>query len=135
MPLSVADRLDIQQVIALYGHILDERLFSRIDELFTADVVYDLQDFGDAVLNGIEAVREYWSLSTQHPLAHHATNIVISEGDDGVVSVWSKGIGVGYKGRVGSAVYKDVFVKTAAGWRMSQRICLLRNADAIPPPA
>jgi hypothetical protein len=132
MPLTLADRLDIQQVIALYGHILDERLYTRLDELFTEDVVYDLVDFGDGVLHGIDAVRQYWLHSTQHPLAHHATNIVIDEDSDDSVRAWSKGIGVGYKGRVGSAVYKDVFVHTAAGWRIRERVCLLRRGDAMP---
>ena len=65
-------------------------------------------------------------LST-HPLAHHATNIVVSEDADGTVRVLSKGIGVGVNGRVGSVIYRDVVVKTADGWRLAHRRAELRQ--------
>jgi hypothetical protein len=64
-----------------------------------------------------------------HPLAHHATNIVISEDSDGTVRVLSKGIGVGRKGRVGSITYYDVVVRTVEGWRFLYRRAELRRPE------
>ncbi|MCU1346017.1 MAG: hypothetical protein JWL70_2283 [Acidimicrobiia bacterium] len=51
---------------------------------------------------------------------------------DGTVRVYSKIIAVGFKGRVGSGTYRDIVVKTAAGWRIAERLVSLRNAEAIP---
>ena len=64
-----------------------------------------------------------------HPLAHHATNIVVTEDADGTVRVLSKGIGVGRKGRVGSVTYRDVAVRAAAGWRLASRAAVLRRTE------
>ena len=64
-----------------------------------------------------------------HPLAHHVTNIVITEDADGAVRVLSKAIGVGRKGRVGSATYHDVVVHTPGGWRLTQRTAVLRRPE------
>jgi hypothetical protein len=64
---------------------------------------------------------------TRHPLAHHSTNIVVREEDDGTVRVLSKGIGVGAGGRVGSVTYEDVVVPTDDGWRLASRIAKLRR--------
>ena len=59
--------------------------------------------------------------------ARNASSIVMTEDPDGVVRVLSKGIGVGRRGRVGSAVYRDVVVRTSAGWRLAARRAELRR--------
>jgi SnoaL-like domain len=124
---EVGDILAIQQLLALYGHIIDEREWARVDELFTPSSTYDMTAFGLGVVQGAGAIRELWSRpDAAHPLAHHATNIVISTDADGTVRVLSKGLGVGSGGRVGSVVYRDVVVRTAAGWRFASRKAQLR---------
>jgi hypothetical protein len=126
--LEVADTLAIHQLLALYGHIIDEREWQRVDELFTADAVYDMTEFGLGRVVGAAAIRALWSRpDASHPLAHHATNIVISEDGDGRVHVLSKGLGVGANGRVGSVVYRDLVERTAAGWRFTARSAQLRR--------
>ena len=120
--IDAADRLAIHELLGLYGHVIDERRWDDMGLVFTDDVVYDPTDFGQEITRSLEELRAAWSgdLSV-HPLAHHATNIVITEDDDGTVGVLSKGIGIGFKGRVGSVVYRDVVVKTEAGWRLKYR--------------
>jgi len=132
--LSCEDRLDIHELVALYGHVMDDRLWSRLDELFTSDVVYDLSAFDHDVANGIVEVRELL-LNGNHPLAHHATNVVMNEEPDRDVRVIWKGIGVGYRGRVGSTVYKAVTRRTEAGWRIRHLVATLRTPDLIPAPS
>lgn len=38
--MNVADTLAIHQLLALYGHVVDEREWDRMDELLTADLVF-----------------------------------------------------------------------------------------------
>ncbi|EKF21757.1 snoaL-like domain protein [Mycolicibacterium hassiacum DSM 44199] len=132
--LSADDKLAIHALISLYGHIIDDREFSRVHELFTEDAVYDVSDFNAGVYTGRRAIAQMWrDAEGRHPLAHHATNVVVSEDDDGTVRVLSKGIGVLDDGRVGSAVHRDVVVRTPAGWRIAHRVAIRRAPDRIPP--
>ena len=133
--LTPEDQLAIHQLISLYGHIIDEREFSCSHELFTDDVRYDVNDFDAGVHVGIDAIVALWKASNRHPLAHHATNVVITMEANGTVQVMSKGIGVLTDGRTGSVVYKDIVVKTGQGWRIKDRIALRRRPDRIPAPS
>lgn len=102
--LEVVDRLAIHELLGFYGHIIDHRRWAEMESVFTTDVEYDVTDFGQGVTYGLDALREYWSTHDEiHPLAHHATNIVVTEDPDGTVRVLSKGLGVSRKGRVGSS--------------------------------
>jgi 3-phenylpropionate/cinnamic acid dioxygenase small subunit len=128
MTLDAGDRLAIHELLGLYGHLIDDRRWDDLDLVFTPDITYDATDFGQAVTRSLAELREHWrSDLSMHPLAHHATNIVVTEDDDGTVRVLSKGIGVGRKGRVGSATYRDVVVRTDAGWRLAYRRAELRR--------
>jgi hypothetical protein len=131
--LTPDDRLAIHELIGLYGLIIDERQFTRTHELFTDDAIYDVSDFDSGVHVGWKNIAQMWRESEgQHPLAHHATNIVVTE-DGGTVRVISKGLGVGTKGKVGSLTYRDVVVKGPNGWRIAERVATLRRPDRIPP--
>jgi hypothetical protein len=66
---------------------------------------------------------------SRHPLAHHTTNVVITEQPDGTATIVSKGIGVGRKGRVGSVTYNDIAVHTDQGWRLAKRVVTLRRSE------
>ncbi len=115
--------------MALYGHLIDERNWDLMPDLFTTDVVYDMSTFGLGRVQGISAVRQLWIDNEQlHPLAHHATNILISTDGSGTVRVLSKGLGVGRNGRVGSVVYRDIVRREPAGWRIAERVGVLRTA-------
>lgn len=155
MWLSLEDKLAIHEVIALYGHLIDERKFSRLNEIFTSDALFDLSGYGGAKHEGLVAIQELMLNSKEHPLAHHASNIVIDHDDTyssskeqqviSSVMVLSKGLGVGAGGRVGSVVYRDRFVRIdLAGtannelsvlWRIQSRNCQLRSLDTIPLPS
>lgn len=126
--LDVGDRLAIHELLGLYGHLIDLRRWSELDAVFTPDAVFDATAFGGKVTHSLPELLEHWTSDlAMHPLAHHATNIVVTEGPDGVVRVLSKVIGVGAKGRVGSGTYHDVVVRTAGGWRLAHRIAVPRK--------
>ena len=131
--MDAAEVWAIHQLLALYGQVIDERQFSRMPEIFTEDVVFDATDFGEPVHIGRDALTAAWRTSQKHPLAHHATNVVIGDEDGDTVHVVSKGIGVGARGRVGSVTYRDVIRRTLDGWRIAHRVAMLRSVDRIPP--
>ncbi len=131
MTIDVADRFAIHELLGLYGHLIDQRRWDELDQVFTADVVYDANDFGQSVTRSLTDLHAAWTGDlTTHPLAHHATNIVVTEDADGTVRVLSKGIGVGDRGRVGSVTYHDVVVRTPDGWRLAHRRAELRRPPA-----
>lgn len=122
MSLALEDRLAVIELVSLHGHLVDDGSLDRLDELFTADVVYDLTDFGQESLSGVAAVREAaWALGAANPVAHHVTNVVVTAGADGRVQVRSKGLGIKADGSCGSVTYDDTVVRTADGWRISCR--------------
>jgi hypothetical protein len=130
MTLDAADRIAIHELLGLYGHLIDERRWSELDQVFTPDAVYDATSFGQGVTTSLATLIEHWTSDmTMHPLAHHATNIVVTEDSDGTVRVLSKGLGVGRKGRVGSVTYRDIAVRSPDGWRLSHRTASLRRSE------
>jgi hypothetical protein len=70
----------------VHGHLFDTGDLDRLDELFTADVVYDISDFGGEPLVGIAALRDAsLTLGAANPVGHHITNVVLTELDAGRV--------------------------------------------------
>ena len=125
---DTADTLAIHELLGLYGHIIDAGEWHRVTELFTEDCVYDMREFGLGVVRGAQAVGALWAgPDAAHPLAHHATNILVSQDPDGTVRVLSKGLGVGPNGRVGSVTYRDIVARTRLGWRFASRTGELRR--------
>jgi hypothetical protein len=133
--LDAMDHVQLRRLVDLYGYLIDERKFSRIGEVFTEDVVYDVSDFGHGVLHGIDAVVAMWRGEANHPLAHHAVSVLADERADGSVDLITKGIGVGARGRVGSVTYYDRAVRGPAGWRLAERRAVLRRSETIPLPS
>ncbi|MEV0601632.1 nuclear transport factor 2 family protein [Streptomyces sp. NPDC050315] len=130
MALAAEDRTAIAELLALHGHLFDEGELHRLDELFTADVVYDVSDFGQPPLKGVRAISEAaFALGEAIPVGHHVTNIVLTElPDGGGVHARSKGIGVNADGTCGTVTYEDTVVRAADGWRISHRRVLARRA-------
>lgn len=129
MSLDLEDRLAITELISSHGHLIDDGSLDRLEELFTADVVYDLTDFGQEPLSGVAAIREAaWALGAANPVAHHVTNVVVTALADGRAEVRSKGLGVRADGSCGSVSYDDTVVRTPDGWRISRRKVTARRA-------
>jgi hypothetical protein len=129
MPLSTEDRLAIHELIALHGHLADDRRPDELDRLLTEDAVYDLRDLGMGEVQGMPALRALWTTAGgEQPIGHHVTNVIVDESADGSVRVRSKGLAVMAGGRAGSVVYDDVVIRTPAGWRIARRAVLARQA-------
>jgi hypothetical protein len=128
--LDAADRAVLHELIALYGHLLDQRRWEDLNQVFTPDVRFEgLHD----TTTGIDAKVALWISEEgmkRHPLAHHATNVVITQDPDGTVRIISKGIGVRASGEPQSVTYRDIAVRTQAGWRIAARQAISRRTEA-----
>lgn len=126
--LSADDRLAIAELEAMHGHLFDDGELERLDELFTADVLYDASDFGQDAMRGIDSIRSAaLAMGDRNPVAHLVTNVVITSDGAGTISVKSKGLGVTVDGKIGSVTYLDTVVSTPAGWRISRRVMRARR--------
>ncbi|WP_405879563.1 nuclear transport factor 2 family protein [Streptomyces sp. NBC_01136] len=122
MTLPAEDRLAITELISLHGHLFDDGRLDDLAELFTEDVVYDVSAFGQGELSGIGAIRNAaLALGAANAVAHHVTNIVITDLGDGRAQVRSKGLAVMADGTCGSVSYDDIVVRRDGGWRISRR--------------
>jgi 3-phenylpropionate/cinnamic acid dioxygenase small subunit len=128
MTLALEDRLAITELISLHGHLVDDGGLDRLEELFTVDAVYDLTDFGQGRVAGVAAIRDAaLALGAANPVAHHVTNVLITEPAEDRVRVRSKGLGTTVDGSCGSVTYDDTVVRTSQGWRISHRTVLQRR--------
>jgi ketosteroid isomerase-like protein len=127
MALTNQDRIDITDLINGHGHLVDAGELDRLDELFTPDVTYDIEDFGRPALVGLAALRDAAANATD-PIGHHVTNIVITEIDDAQAGVRSKGIGINADGTAGSVAYQDTVERGPDGWRISYRKVIAHRA-------
>src|SRR5580698_9825638 len=95
--ITAEDRLAIHDVIALHGHVADDRDWDRLGELYTDDMVLDLEDFGYGTLHGLQALRDLSRGSQDdkgQPLGHHVTNIVVVGREGAGVRARSKALAV-----------------------------------------
>lgn len=124
--LSIEDKLDITQLLNLYGHVIDFREWDRLGEVFVDDLVFDATDLGGVRVEGLEALVARWSgPAANHPLAHHATNILMWEDPDGTVRTQSKGFGPRPDSAGRTITYRDILRRTPQGWRIAERTAIL----------
>ena len=121
-----ADTLAIHELVARYGHVVDDADWQRLTDVFTTDGVFDLDAVGMGVAAGIEELRSCFA-RLDHPLAHHTTNVVVEGTSTIAARVRSKYIVVFGDGRTGSGEYHDEVVASPAGWRIQRRTVTARR--------
>jgi SnoaL-like domain len=125
MPLTTSDRLAINELVSLHGHLADDRRFSELSLLLTPEASYDVTAYDLGVVRGLPAVIELFSAAPgAQPVGHHVTNVVVTADPDrdDCARVRSKGISVMGDGRAGTVIYEDDVVRTEDGWRINARI-------------
>jgi len=127
---EIADRLEIQDLLVTYSHAIDFRNFDELDDVFTDDAFIDYTVFGGPAGKYAE-IKEF--LQTTMPMFssyYHmvSTSKVVLDGDratgvtichnpmvlplaDGTEHVFFCGLW-----------YRDTYVRTSAGWRISERV-------------
>jgi ketosteroid isomerase-like protein len=142
---EISDRLEIQDVLALYSHAIDRHDWPALDAVFTPDAVIDYTEFGGprAALPEIKTFLQ--KVLPMHAGHYHlvATSLITVEGDaaearsvchnpmvldrgDGRTHVYFCGLW-----------YHDRLIRTPDGWRIRERReekCFLWDPEAPPRP-
>jgi hypothetical protein len=126
------DITEINNVIALYGHVVDSRDWNRMSEIGTEDFVFDVSTLGlrPERARGIPEVTEFFR-TADHPPVHHCTNAHVYD-DDGEVRSRSKWLCVNPSGSVYGGDYDDFWTKTDVGWRIRIRAVTFRFGRKEP---
>ena len=129
--MDIGDRLEIHELPGRYGDIIDDRDWDRLGTIFTDDAVFDLTDLGAPRLEGLAAIRKFMADDAEHPRTHTMTNIYVNETDDGV-ELKFRILALLGGGKVGTASYHDLVVKTPDGWRVQDRMLKHTARRCIP---
>ena len=125
--MELADRLELHELPARYGDAIDDRAWERLDDIFTPDAVFDLTAVGGRRLEGLAAIKEFMDGFAHHPKAHLMTNISVDETPTGDVQLHFRILALLDDGTAGTAAYSDDVVRTAAGWRVANRVVSQRG--------
>jgi ketosteroid isomerase-like protein len=128
-PAQVADRLAIQDLIARYSVVIDNRDFDALDRMFTPDARIDFTTFNGPA-GGLAEIKAF--LAASLPLFAHSqhmmglpyievhgdtatartscSNPMVSTSPGNETAVWLIGLW-----------YDDEFARTPEGWRFSAR--------------
>jgi 3-phenylpropionate/cinnamic acid dioxygenase small subunit len=125
--VAVETDLAARRLVARYCHLVDDRDFDALVELFTDDGRFLVLGTD---LQGRSAMRE-WLETVPDPMFHHVSNVVVSNGSNGTVHALSDCM-VGGKRDDGPwsiwmlGRYHDTFVGDGRDMRFSQRIFTAR---------
>ena len=122
--LTPADHIEIREVLADYGHIVDDHDWDRAEDVFMPDVVFESHN-GEMDLNGISDIVA--TFKGRNMYAHVTTNTTLRENNDGTVSAHSKFLGFPNEGPPVTGDYRDQLVRTPAGWRLAHRRAEIRQ--------
>jgi hypothetical protein len=128
--MDTDDVVAIERIVNLYGIYVDEQRWDDLRQVFTDDAVLDVRPV-DWVMHGVAEIAAGYA-SVVHPLGHHMTNMVLEDGPtpDECTGI-TKYITVRESGPPGTGMYRDRFVRTPDGWRISERIATLKGT--VPP--
>lgn len=125
MKPTTDDIVEINQILSLWAHLVDNHAWDRFGEVFTEDAYFDSSVFGFAPVTGIAAICHMAS-QDGHAKAHHTTNVYVQEGAGDEIATVSKGLGLLSNGAVASVTYTDRLRRTPKGWRLASRILALQ---------
>lgn len=141
---EIADRLQIQDLLARYSFAIDDRDWDALDDVFTADARIDYGQTGGAAGNLAEIKRWLPVALARFPRYQHLVattkldldgdhargrtilfNPMVHRGEDGAEQAFFIGLW-----------YRDVFLRTPVGWRIAERVeemSWTHNIPEMPP--
>lgn len=127
--MSVQDENEIINTVNLYGFAVDTQSWNLLDQVFTADVDADYSETSHwhdlaTLKSDFEVFHDPFD-GTQHTMMNHLVNVKGDRAYAMTYATWRL-IRHGLAGGdcwEGTGWYDDVLDRTAAGWRISSRIC------------
>jgi ketosteroid isomerase-like protein len=127
---EIADRLEIDDRIALYVHAFDEKDFDRLDDVFTPDTVFDFTSLGSGTRTWPTMKAYFKKYHTLPRDLHFYTNVLVTFVADGSHAT-SKSRVYNPQGVYDESgeirlyalfgTYHDAWEKRAQGWRITGR--------------
>ena len=118
--LSVEDVLAIQSVIVKYGFLIDDREFGRLGEVFTEDAVVDYRPNSEGPFAGLAEIDRAMR-TLHHPVQHMLVSHIIDSASGDEVVTRTKALIPLQNGAIADIAYRDVLVRTPAGWRIKDK--------------
>ncbi len=145
MPLTVADRLELADLVHRYAAAVDDRRFDDVVELFTSTAELILPDPPRSLdpvrpERGHDGVRAAMAaLSGVARTEHAIVGEVYTDADDHargritcIAHHWTRGADSEITDLVWHLRYDDEYVRTAAGWRIRCRALTLNAIETRP---
>jgi hypothetical protein len=136
-----SDVIAINQLMALYGHFLDQAQSDAylaigrridVDEVFTDDVIFE---FAGSRLDGRQAIVDMAKHSNEGVRGHNVSNVYVYE-SDGEVRVHAKWLfAAPESGVMRTRDYHNVVVRTDDGWRIRHVDARVRFFPGATPEA
>jgi 3-phenylpropionate/cinnamic acid dioxygenase small subunit len=131
-PIELADRLEINDLLVRYCHVLDDRDWAAFTALFTDDAMIDFSAFGGPRCRAPQMTEFLRAVAVQMPGWQHTISTVLLTAVDGSVDA--------VRSRCAAQVmmiarnsddsdsiafnglwYRDLLVRTAQGWKFRER--------------
>lgn len=126
---EISDRFEIQDMLYEYADIIDQKTFDKLENVFTEDAHIDYSVYGGSKGGRAETITFLKEAMTIFPNTHHMNaNVQITvDGDTGTGRVMcfnpqEMDLGETTHTFMLGLWYVDKYVRTDAGWRISERI-------------
>jgi 3-phenylpropionate/cinnamic acid dioxygenase small subunit len=137
---EMADRLAIQDLLVRYCFAIDDRDWDALDGVFTPDAHIDYSETGGAVGSLAEIKRWLPAALARFPrYQHYVTNTCLDFDGDRVTARTMLFNPLVYRSEDGAEAaffiglcYRDVLVRTDAGWRIAERVEVLSWTHNVP---
>jgi SnoaL-like domain len=124
--IPVADRLEIQELVARYAFRCDTRRYAEVSELFTPDGVWDESVIGFPACAGHDAIDQAFAAAGEglefliHMTGNHQLTAFASQAASGTVHLHAEGVFAGSPFRI-LGYYADDYARADGRWRFARR--------------
>jgi hypothetical protein len=138
---EISDRIELEELMVSYSHAIDFKNFDELDDVFTPDAFIDYTVFGgpagkypevkEFLQNTMPMFKSYYHMVSTSKIVvdgNTATGVTICHnpmvlaGADGSDQVFVCGLW-----------YRDKYVRTPQGWRISERVEEKTYVKDMPP--
>lgn len=128
---ALADRLEIQELLARYADLVDRRDWTRMDRIFALEATVDFRDAGGPhgpfreMMAWLDRALDSWPNNL-----HLVTNVIVELDGDRATSSCYYHVPIGREAHDGrqytlteSGRFLDRLIRTVDGWRIVARVC------------
>lgn len=132
MHLAADDRIELHELVARYGNVVDACDLAALDTVYTADAEFVLVTAAGREVrkHGLAEIGEFLAASNSTN-AHILTNVTTEDDGEQVVLRYRMAPPRGADG-IFSVDYCDVVVRTDEGWRIAHHTIVMRAPGSAP---